>query len=286
MESCYKKNNISCIKSYCYGCSACFNICPNNAIEMQENGEGFKYPVINTYCTNCGLCKKVCPYLVNNFTNSENPNCYAFLAEDNIRLKSSSGGVFSVLAKYFLDNNGYVAGAIWNEDASVSHIVSNKDIDIERMRNSKYVQSNIGNCYSEIKKILINNKKVLFTGTPCQVAGLKTYLRNDYVNLYCVDIICHGVPSPKVFQKYINEKLNNDEKWLNTNFRNKIYGWSPQLATITTTTTTTTTHDFANTDTFMKTFLQNMCLRSTCTDCKFQTIPRQGDLTMGDFWGI
>ena len=274
-------NNISTITK-CYGCSACLNICPNNAIEMIENDEGFKFPQINLNCTNCGLCKNVCPSIMNESKNSSEPTCYAFLANDEIRKESTSGAVFPVLAKYFLENDGYVAGAVWKEDATVHHIISNKYDDIELMRNSKYLQSNIDSCYSQIKTLLKNNKKVLFTGTPCQVAGLKCFLQKEYNNLYCVDIICHGVPSPKVFRKYINEKIKNkDEKWVNTNFRDKCNGWRPQL-----TTTTTTTTLAAQNDAFMKGFLSNLFLRKTCTECKFQTIPRQGDLTIGDFWGI
>lgn len=279
-------NNIAIIKDNCYGCSACLNICPNNAIEMQENEEGFKYPVINKNCTNCGLCKKVCPHLAGNFENNSNPKCFAFMASDDIRMKSSSGGAFPVLAKYFIERGGYVAGAVYNENIEVQHIISNKLEDIEKMRNSKYFQSNINNCYLETKKILENNGLVLFTGTPCQIAGLKSFLRKDYTNLYCVDIICHGVPSPKVFRKYIKEKLKNkDEKWLSTNFRDKSNEFWSKL-TITTKTTITTTRDSAQNDVFMRAFLSNMCLRKTCTNCKFQTIPRQGDITIGDFWGI
>ena len=279
-------NNISVIKENCYGCFSCFNICPNNAIEMIENADGFKYPSINNKCTNCGLCKKVCPLLTNNFNNSTEPKCIAFMAEDNIRAMSSSGGVFPVLAKYFIEHDGYVAGAVYNDNIEVEHIISNKIEDIEKMRISKYFQSNMNNCYAETKRILDNSHLVLFTGTPCQIAGLKSFLRKDYENLYCADIICHGVPSPKVFRKYIYEKFpSKDEIWLNTNFRDKSNGLWSRMA-ITTTTTRTTVTNMVQDNVFMKAFLSNICLRPTCTNCKFQTIPRQGDITMGDFWGI
>lgn len=279
-------NNISDINDNCYGCMACLNICPNNAIEMKENKEGFLYPFINSNCTNCGICKSACPHLVSKFDNEDEPTCYAYMANDDIRSGSSSGGAFPILANYFIDNGGYVAGAIWNQDATVMHIVSNDIEDINKMRNSKYLQSTINDCYREIKTLLLNSKLVLFTGTPCQVAGLKSFLKKDYDNLYCVDIICHGVPSPKIFKKYIKEKIkNNDEIWLNTNFRDKINGWNSNLTTTTTTTKTSIT-DSVQTDTFMNAFLKNLCLRKTCTNCKFQTIPRQGDITIGDFWGI
>ena len=281
-------NNISCVGNSCFGCSACVNICPHKAITMVANQEGFLYPVVDSAkCTNCGACKKVCPHLVNNYSNSENPPCFAFYAGDSIRYASSSGGVFPVLAKYFVDNGGYVAGAIWNKDATVSHIVSNKQDDIKNMQSSKYLQSNIGYCYLDVLKILKTGSKVLFTGTPCQVAGLRSYLGKDYENLFAVDIVCHGVPSPKVFKKYVNGFIkHSDEKWINTNFRDKINGWRPELTTTTTTTTKFTTQNSSKNDDFMKAFLQNLCLRKTCANCKFQTIPRQGDLTIGDFWGI
>lgn len=280
-------NNIASVEKDCYGCFACQNICPNNAIFFEYNNDGFLYPQINIEkCTNCGLCKNVCPSLVNNFNNNKNPKCFVFLAEDEIRVNCSSGGVFPILAKYFIDNKGYVAGAVWNSDATVSHIVSSDIEDIEKMKNSKYLQSNMGNCYSETKRLLNDNKLVLFTGTPCQIAGLKSFLKNDYENLYCVDIICHGVPSPKVFQKYIKETIEgNNEKWINTNFRSKENGWSYNSITRHATTNATINIE-NNSDIYMRGFLKNLYLRKTCTNCKFQTIPRQGDITIGDFWKI
>lgn len=278
-------NNIAILKeNECTGCGSCLNVCPVGAISMLENSEGFLYPQIDEEkCTNCGLCKNICPAINPNYKNNKSPECYAYMASDEERLKSSSGGAFPVLAHWFINNGGYVAGAVWTDDYQVEHIVSNNIEDIERMRNSKYLQSDTKNCYKEIKQLLEDNKKVLFTGTPCQVAGLKSFLQKDYRKLYCVDIICHGVPSPKAFRKYIGEFLKtNDEKWVNTNFRDKINGWNPAL---TTTTTTTTTCPAAQ-DVFMQSFLKNLCLRKSCANCKFQTIPRQGDITIGDFWGI
>ena len=281
--------NISTVKDHCFGCFACQNVCPTHSIELKENNEGFKYPIIKDTCNDCGRCIKSCPYLVNQFDNSIEPECYAFIADDYIRLKSSSGGVFSVLAEWFIKNNGYVAGAVYNnkEIIEVHHIISNSKNDIERMRNSKYLQSNIEFCYKNTREILKKGKKVLFTGTPCQIAGLKSFLKKDYENLFCVDLICHGVPSPKVFRKYINENIIKEQnsKWVDTNFRDKSDGMWSRLTT-TTTTTTTTTKNSAKNDIFMQAFLSNLCLRKTCANCKFQTIPRQGDLTMGDFWGI
>ena len=206
----------------CSGCGACYNACPTNAISMQQNEEGFLYPVVDeTKCSNCGLCKNICPVINLTYKNKSIPKCYAFKATNKIRQKSTSGGAFAVLAKHFIENEGYVAGAIWTDDFLVKHIVSNKIEDIEKMKKSKYLQSEIGDCYKKIKQLLESNIKVLFSGTPCQVAGLKAYLKKDYDNLFSLDLVCHGVPSSKVFQKYLQELLDNNEQILSFDFRHK-----------------------------------------------------------------
>lgn len=274
-------------KNKCNGCSACCNVCPSNAITMQKNNEGFLYPFIDEdKCTNCGLCYKSCPAVNSLHDNYKSPECYVVHSDDQIREKSASGGIFPVIANFFLENGGYVSGAVWTDDMHVEHIISNKIEDVEKMKNSKYLQSDISNCYKEIKKLLDDNKQILFTGTPCQVDGLRLYLQKDYENLFCVSIICHGVPSRKVFEKYIKEEklFGEDEKWLNTNFRDKINGWNPYL--ITTSTTTSTTSDFAQNDSYMQAFLKNLSLRKSCTKCVHRTIPVSADLTIGDAWEI
>ena len=274
-------------KEKCTGCGACFNICPSGAISMQENNEGFLYPEIDEEkCTDCGLCAKSCACLNPKYENRKNPECYAFMASDEERMKSSSGAAFPVLAYEFIKNGGYVSGAVWNNDFGVEHIVSNNPEDIEKMRGSKYLQSDTKHCYTKIKELLNTGEKVLFTGCPCQVAGLKKYLQKDYENLFCIDIICHGVPSPKVFKKYVEEEIlqNDGEKWINTNFRDKISGWNN--SSITTKTTKNTGTNSIQTDTFMQAFLKNICLRQSCAVCQFATLPRQGDITIGDFWKI
>ena len=269
----------------CSGCSACYSICPKKAISMQENEEGFLYPVIDEQkCTNCGLCAKICPVKNPKYTNTSSPDCYAAMAKDDIRKESSSGGIFPVLAYKCLENGGYVAGAVW-EGQRVIHIVSNKKEDIEKMRKSKYLQSSMEECYSQIKNLLEENNEVLFTGTPCQIAGLKSFLRKDYDTLFTVEIICHGTPSPMVFRKYLEETLNETEEFITTDFRDKVRGWNPSL----TTTTTTTTRKISfkgKDDIFLQAFLNNMCLRSSCGECRFNKLPRQADMTIGDFWKI
>lgn len=270
----------------CIGCAACYSLCPSAAVTMKENEEGFLFPVIETdKCTECGLCVKICPALNPQYKNNKNPECYAAMASDEIRAESSSGGVFPVLAYHFLEHGGYVAGAVWETDGSVKHIVSDKRDDIENMRGSKYLQSVIGDCFKDIKTLLEENKKVLFTGTPCQVAGLYAFLRKDYENLYTVELICHGVPSPKVFKKYLAENLEKDEKFVKTDFRDKIYGWDSKLVISTQTSQRKITH-FAADDSYMQSFLKNISLRESCGDCKFNRLPRQSDMTIGDFWLI
>lgn len=268
----------------CSGCSACYNICPTGAINMIQKEDGFLYPSVdNEKCTKCGLCNKVCEKL--NLTNFKNPVCYGAMAEDEERLKgSSSGAVFPIIAKYVIEKGGYVAGAIYDENWTVKHFITNNLEGVEKIRGSKYVQSSIGESYKKIKELLDQGELCLFTGTPCQVGGLKNYLEKDYENLLLVDIVCHGAPSPKVFEKYLNE--NFDKQVLkNINHRSKINGWS-QLYT----TTTTTTGDFiaerSHANDYLKSFLYNLSVRESCFNCKYQTIPRQGDLTIGDFWGV
>lgn len=282
------KNNINCVteeKNKCFGCRACANICPVQAITMQEDDEGFFYPVVDeSKCTNCGLCKKTCPSLQKSETflhNTKSPECLAVMADDELRLKSSSGGAFSLIANKILEQGGYVCGVAFDEKAQVKHIIIDNNDDLAKLRGSKYVQSNTNTVYSEIKKLLDNNKKVLFTGTPCQVAGLNTFLKKNYDNLYTVDLICHGVPPQKVFDMYLKEVTNG--KFVNTNFRDKVTGWD----VYTTTTTTTGVFSFTKEQClYLNAFLKNMCLRPSCGTCPYTNTQREADITIGDFWAI
>ena len=191
-------------KKDCSGCMACMNICPKNAIMMKEDKNGFKYPKIDEkLCIDCGLCSKACPVINKLKENLYNIKVYACKNKDeNIRKKSSSGGLFTLFAKYILDQEGVVFGAKYDENLRVIHDYIEKDDNINEFRGSKYVQSDINSTYAKAKKFLSNGRKVLFTGTPCQIEGLITYLGKNYSNLYTQDFICHGVPSPKVWKKY------------------------------------------------------------------------------------
>ena len=277
MENSFCKN--------CTGCAACANVCPVGAIEMRANAEGFLYPFINQdKCINCGLCARTCPVLNKKNDNNPKPVCYIGMAKNAIRAKSSSGGIFSVLAQYFLDRGGLVCGAAWNtESRCVEHIVISTIDDLPKLQSSKYLQSDTKRVYTEIKQALQNGKTVLFTGTPCQNAAVRAVCGN-HENLYCVDIICHGTPSPKVYRKYLAE-LKLDGDFIKTDFRDKVNGWKSAL-TITTTTTNTTLSAPADKDDYMLAFLKNLSLRKSCGKCPFNRLPRMGDLTIGDFWGI
>ena len=266
----------------CCGCGACFNICPTNAITMQENDEGFLAPVIDkTKCTNCGLCVKACPSLNVKYENTATPECYAAMGDYDLRMKSSSGGMFTLLAEYILDKGGYVCGAAFDENWDVHHIIVDNKDDLEKLRGSKYVQSNTKDCYKKIKKLLNDDKYVLFSGCPCQVAGLYSFLGKNYENLFTVDILCHGAPSPGVWQKYLNETFdkNNIQK-INFRDKNKI-GWSCSHCTI-----STKNGEDIITEDFTKLFHASINLRKSCYDCDFSKKPRPADITIGDFWGI
>lgn len=276
-------------KKECTGCSACFNICPTKAISMEEDEEGFVYPKIDeTKCIKCGLCEKTCP-CINEIKNNNysKPNVLAAWSLDNDNKKtSSSGGCFYEMAKYVINQGGVVIGAGFDENLNVIHKIATNIDELFELKGSKYVQSKIGNCYIKVKEYLNDNKLVLFVGTPCQVAGMYSYLKNkEYKNLYTADLICHGVPSTKVYRKYLEEISNScNSKPLKITFRDKSNGWKKYRVKI----------DFkeksyiknASEDIYMRAFLSNICLRPSCYDCKFSKIPRIADITLGDFWGI
>ena len=274
------------ITDNCSGCSACYNVCPNNAITMKENFEGFLYPVVDSaLCTNCNLCKKTCPNNICNNKNKKTPTCYAVMANNEVRYTSSSGGASYVMMDNFIKNGGYIVGAVYDEEWKIVHKISDNEKDLDSFKGSKYYQSNTLNVYQEIKKLLNEDKKVLFVGTPCQVAGLNCYLKKDYKNLIVVDIVCHGVPSYKVFKKFLDTIVDKNEKILSINFRSKKQGWSSELL-FSLKTNSNEYYIESSKNSFMRAFLKNFSLRKSCFSCKFQKIPRQGDITIGDFWKI
>ena len=276
-------------KQECTGCGACYNVCPKNAITMEMNSKGFYSPVIDgEKCVDCGLCDKICPLDKYKSQNIEQPRAFAFQNSDEETLyKCASGGAFAYFAKNVTDSGGIVYGVVYDENLVVCHTRADNLKDLEKMYSSKYVQSDTRGTLKSAKADLQDGKTVLYSGTPCQIAGLKSYLGKDYNNLITVDLVCHGVPSPLVFERYkseITKKLRKNEQILNIDFRSKINGWSGLLYT-TIFTNKRLFHISMYKDNLMRAFLGNIILNKSCSDCKFNKIPRVADITLADFWG-
>lgn len=271
-------------KGNCTGCHACANACPKNCIQMKEDIEGFLYPLVNSkLCIDCGLCEKVCPMQNEKSMTPDKIDAYGMVNLDNdTRQESSSGGIFSLLVEKILQDEGIVYGACFNENFEVYHKRITKLSELETLRGSKYVQSKIGDCFQQVKKDLIEDRIVLFTGTSCQVDGLRNYLGKEYNNLYCQDILCHGVPSPKLWRKYLTEHESYDIQSIS--FRDKSINWS-QFSLSIQGKSQSKKEVFYKND-FMRCFLSDMALRPSCYQCKYKNLKLPGDLTLADFWGV
>jgi coenzyme F420-reducing hydrogenase beta subunit len=278
----------------CTGCGACFNACPKHAISMNENRDGFLYPSINiTHCVNCGLCEKVCPALNAPVFYPEANIVYAgWNKDDDTRIDSSSGGIFDPLARSILSSNGVVYGAAWDEAVSdLRHIRVSDVSDLVKLRKSKYQQSNIGEVYKLIKDDLANDKKVLFSGTPCQVAGLNKFISDkDKKNLYSLEILCHGVPSKKVIDNYLKmmeEKHHKKIRRIHFRFKDDKHPWRVSCCCYCCCDDGTVILDESTLDSIFWTgFLGNICLRECCATCDYAKSERGADITLGDFWGV
>lgn len=271
----------------CCGCALCEAVCPKNAITMIEN-DGFKYPVINkTLCVDCGICAKKCPMNAEKETQSNCIDAFAVKHKsDDVVLNSSSGGIFTALSDKILQDGGYIIGADFDSDMNVVHTVASTVEQRDRMRGSKYIGSDTSGIYGKIKALLKEEKPVLFTGTPCQAAAVrKAFPKAD--DLYIVDIICHGVPSAEVWKKYVEFIEKRYGKKLSFySFRDKsLSGWRGYSAKLTFEDGTELSHNDI-TGSFIELFRYDVCLRPSCTNCNFTSINRQGDITIGDFWGI
>lgn len=275
-------------KSLCSGCAACSMACSKKCITMQSDEEGFRYPVVdNKICINCGLCEKTCPIINKKDSQDGIRISYAAINKDeNIRLSSSSGGIFYALAQIVIEDDGIVFGAKFDDGFRVVHDFADNIDDLSKFQGSKYVQSDVRESYVKAKNFLDEGKRVLFTGTPCQIGGLKAFLRKDYDNLICQDIICHGVPSPMVWDKYLKFREQRAiSKSKDIFFRNKDFGWKRYSVKF----------NFENNskyvesldkDLYMISFVKNASLRPSCFNCAFKTEDRQADITLADFWGI
>lgn len=277
-------------KAKCSGCCACVEICPERCIDLISDAEGFWYPKVNEkQCINCTMCEKVCPITIPKADLRDKPlAAYAAMHKtEDVRLKSSSGGVFSLLATYVLEQGGVVFGAAFDENFNVIHKYIENITELDSLQGSKYVQSLIGDTYRQAEVFLKSGRLVLFSGTPCQIEGLLAYLKKSYENLITQDLICHGVPSPMVWQKYIKyrEAIANSSSVQKISFRSKNTGWKGYSVFF----------SFENgekyqvmhdKDPMMQAFLNNLCLRPSCYECAFKTKARRSDITLADFWGI
>lgn len=271
-------------KENCCGCKACYVACPQKAIQLRQDEQGFVYPEISKEkCIDCGICQKVCPLK----EKTQKNNFQEFYAVKNknqeIRSHSSSGGFFDSLVKKILEKEGSVFGVILNENLKVIHYGTNQKQEAEKFKTSKYVQSDTKNTYQEAKELLELGKLVLYSGTPCQIYGLKKYLKKDYENLITVDNICHGVPSPILFEehkKYLEEKYHKKIKTINFRYKMKRGTQNLKLEFLDGTSTIRTNAE----DEYYRLFQSDYILRQSCYQCQFASTNRVADITMGDFW--
>lgn len=277
-------------KLNCCGCSACAQRCPKQCIKMAEDEEGFLYPKIDiSKCIDCHLCEKVCPVI-----NQDEPrtplNVYAAKNQnDQIRLDSSSGGIFTILAEQVINAGGVVFGACWDEEWNVKHDYAECLDNLSKFRSSKYLQSIIGDNYLKAEQFLKSGRTVLFTGTPCQIAGLKHFLRKDYDNLLAVEVICHSVPSSGIWQRYLYERLQT-LRWSKSDikhisFRNKKTGWKG-YSFIIENKNGNAFSELGSKNAFMRGFLADLYTRPSCQACPAKQLKSGSDITLGDFWGI
>jgi coenzyme F420-reducing hydrogenase beta subunit len=273
----------------CVGCNTCVQICPKSCITMQTNDEGFWYPYIDeTLCVNCGLCKERCPVNYELLSvNNLYPDVFGAINLDcEVKNDSFSGGVFSVLANVVLENDGAVFGAAFNNAMELQQIMIEDISHLNKLRGSKYVQSDVNSTFSDVKQMLIKNRLVLYVGTPCQVAGLKSFLNQNYENLITCDLICKGVPSPGVFRDYLHEvEENRKVKVIDYKFRDKTKGWKKPSISVKFENGMIETSLYKQ-DRFTVAFSKNVLLRSSCYSCKFSKLPRIADISLGDFWGV
>lgn len=275
-------------KTHCCGCQACLEACPVQCISKTTDEEGFFYPVVSlSNCIDCGRCEKVCPQLnpPTSPAQDEPPECFAASSKDmETRLHSSSGGVFSLLAKSILAQDGVVFGARFDDSFSVFHSYTETESGLAPFLGSKYVQSDLRGVYTQVRDFLKAKRPVLFTGTPCQIAGLRGFLQgSDNENLYLVSIICHGVPSPRIWKDYL-DSVTREVPPTQVYMRNKDNGWAKFRIKI-----QREGQDIVNEpafdNPFMKAFLYNLILRPSCYSCQFRG-DHGSDLVLGDYWGV
>lgn len=275
-------------KSLCTGCGACVSVCPKGALSMEKDQDGFYYPKADKLeCTSCSLCDKVCPVRKENHFEAEKIRVYAAKNKDSdVLINSSSGGIFSLLSKACIEKGGEVYGAAFDGDGEISHMKAETYEEALKFRGSKYVQSKLSGTFLQVKASLEAGKNVIFSGTPCQTAGLRSFLKKDYENLLLVDFVCMGVPSPDIWREYKSEKeREHHSKLVYASFRDKANGW----------------HDYSmrlkfkngeeelipkEKDSYLRGFNHLLFIKSSCHSCKFKELNSGSDITLGDYWGI
>ena len=279
-------------KEHCTGCTACASVCPKGCITMAADENRFLFPVVDAEkCVSCGLCEKVCPIITPLQKPGNEPAAYAAYSRDEaMRLSSSSGGVFTEFARAVLKDGGAVFGAAYHDEFEVAHICAENEANLARLRGAKYAQSALGDSFRDVKRRLEQGQKVLFSGTPCQVGGLKAFLRKDYENLLTVDFVCHSVPSPMAWREYVkyrSQQDNDGEMPCAINLRDKRTGWTNYQYSNLFTYADGHTHTARSGESlYMKLFVGDYINRESCADCRFKGYSRVSDLTIGDFWGI
>lgn len=275
-----------CAKEACTGCHACANVCPQACVAMEADAEGFWYPKVDAACcTDCGLCRNHCPVLQADAAQARTPEAYACIYPDEaVRAESSSGGFFTLLAGHVLERGGAVFGAAFDDAFGVAHRWAETLEAARAFRGSKYVQSRIGGAYRQAERFLQAGRQVLFTGTPCQIGGLNAYLAKPYDNLLAADIVCHGVPSPLVWKRYLAE-IAQGKAIRRVNFRDKRAGWRRFSLVVEFTDGSSYSNAFRD-DLYVQGFLRDLYLRPSCYGCRYKTAARRSDFTIADFWGV
>lgn len=275
-------------KSKCCGCTACASICPRNCIEMNSDEEGFLYPIVDeSLCIDCHLCEKVCPVI------NVKPDIpfyqKGFIAQnrnEDIRATSTSGGIFSAISTYIIQRNGVVFGAAYDENFNVFHTKVESVEELKRFRNSKYVQSDLKSTFKDVKSLLENGRLVCFSGTPCQIEGLKCYIDNDYKNLITVDVVCHGVPSPLIWDKYLSYVKDKVGQFSNILFRDKHYGYKYSTMSLFDKAGKKLYAFGVDTDPMLRAFFSDICDRPICYNCMFKKRYRVSDFTIWDCFSV
>lgn len=278
-----------CKTELCTGCAACANACPKQCIQMIADEEGFLRPIIHApQCVGCGACQNACPILNAEEYRTDTIAYAAFCKDDDIRMGSTSGGVFTVLCQWVFEHDGVVFGAAYANDFSVEHRCIRSIDELSALRTAKYSQSRISDSFQQVKQLLNDGQYVLFSGTPCQIGGLRTFLGKEYDKLFLVDVICHGVPSPAVWTKYIDYRSRMDACGaapVAINLRSKKSGW-PSYSVCFQYQSGISYNAQNSIDPFLRAFVGDLCLRPSCYDCQFKGISRNSDFTLGDYWGV